>query len=104
MLVYLPNCPEALIICLATASLGAIFSAASADFGVLVNRNLVDCFSFLIWFWNAQGVTERFSQIEPKIIFGCNAVVYNRKTHDSLAKLQESVLGKSIIIIQDWNV
>ena len=34
--VYLPNCPEALIICLATASLGAIFSSASADFGVLV--------------------------------------------------------------------
>ncbi|CAF1571795.1 unnamed protein product [Adineta ricciae] len=72
--VYLPNCPEALIICLATASLGAIFSAASADFGVL-------------------GVTERFSQIEPKVIFGCNAVVYNRKTHDSLAKLQDSVLA-----------
>jgi len=36
ILVYLPNCPEALIICLAAASLGAIFSAASADFGVLV--------------------------------------------------------------------
>ena len=36
LLVYLSNCPEALIICLATASLGAIFSSASADFGVLV--------------------------------------------------------------------
>ncbi|CAF4949878.1 unnamed protein product, partial [Rotaria magnacalcarata] len=34
VVVYLPNCPETLIICLATASLGAIFSAASADFGV----------------------------------------------------------------------
>ncbi|CAF4647969.1 unnamed protein product [Rotaria socialis] len=72
VVVYLPNCPEALIICLATTSLGAIFSAASADFGVL-------------------GVTERFSQIEPKIIFGCNAVVYNRKTHDALTKLKDSV-------------
>ncbi|UJR15921.1 hypothetical protein I4U23_002842 [Adineta vaga] len=72
--VYLPNCPEAFIICLATASLGAIFSSASADFGVL-------------------GVTERFSQIEPKVIFGCNAVVYNRKTHDSLTKLKDSVLA-----------
>ncbi|CAF4073532.1 unnamed protein product [Rotaria sp. Silwood2] len=72
--VYLPNSPEALIICLATASLGAIFSAASADFGVL-------------------GVTERFSQIEPKVIFGCNAVVYNRKTHDSLVKLKDCVLA-----------
>jgi len=74
VVVYLPNCPEALIICLATASLGAIFSSASADFGVL-------------------GVTERFSQIEPKVIFGCNAVVYNRKIHDSLAKLRDSVLA-----------
>ncbi|CAF4175396.1 unnamed protein product [Adineta steineri] len=36
VVVYLPNCPEALIICLATASLGAIFSSAAADFGVLV--------------------------------------------------------------------
>ncbi len=36
LIVYLPNCPEALIICLAAASLGAIFSSASADFGVLV--------------------------------------------------------------------
>ncbi|CAF0791737.1 unnamed protein product [Rotaria sp. Silwood1] len=72
--VYLPNSAEALIICLATASLGAIFSAASADFGVL-------------------GVTERFSQIEPKVIFGCNAVVYNRKIHDALVKLKDCVLA-----------
>jgi len=84
VVVYLPNCPEALIICLAAASLGAIFSAASADFGVL-------------------GVTERFSQIEPKIIFGCNAVVYNRKTHDGLVKLKDSVLAlptlKHVVVI-----
>ncbi|CAF3492225.1 unnamed protein product [Adineta steineri] len=84
VVVYLPNCPEALIICLATASLGAIFSSAAADFGVL-------------------GVTERFSQIEPKVMFGCNAVVYNRKTHDSLAKLKDSVLAlpslKYVVVI-----
>ncbi|CAF4283161.1 unnamed protein product, partial [Adineta steineri] len=84
LIVYLPNCPEALIICLATASLGAIFSSAAADFGVL-------------------GVTERFSQIEPKVMFGCNAVVYNRKTHDSLAKLKDSVLAlpslKYVVVI-----
>ncbi|CAF0787649.1 unnamed protein product [Adineta steineri] len=84
VVVYLPNCPEALIICLATASLGAIFSSAAADFGVL-------------------GVTERFSQIEPKVMFGCNAVVYNRKTHDSLVKLKDSVLAlpslKYVVVI-----
>ncbi|CAF4284219.1 unnamed protein product, partial [Adineta steineri] len=84
LIVYLPNCPEALIICLATASLGAIFSSAAADFGVL-------------------GVTERFSQIEPKVMFGCNAVVYNRKIHDSLVKLKDSVLAlpslKYVVVI-----
>ncbi len=38
-------------------------------------------------------MVERFSQIEPKIIFGCNAVIYNQKTHDALVKLKDSVLG-----------
>ena len=45
LIVYLPNCPQALIICLATASLGAIFSSASADFGVLVGKIAKNFFS-----------------------------------------------------------
>ena len=51
---YLPNLPEALIAMLATASLGAIWSSASPDFGV-------------------QGVLDRFGQIEPKVLFCVDA-------------------------------
>ena len=52
---YLPNCPEALIAFLATASLGAIWSSCSPDFGV-------------------KGVLDRFGQIEPRVLFTADAV------------------------------
>ena len=45
---YLPNIPETIIMMLASASIGAVFSSASPDFGV-------------------EGVIDRFGQIEPKI-------------------------------------
>ena len=57
---YLPNGPEAIIAYLACASLGAIWSSASPDFGV-------------------QGVLDRFGQIEPKFLFVCESYVYNQK-------------------------
>src|SRR5258708_24870723 len=44
---YLPNMPETIMAMLAVTSLGAIWSSASPDFG-------------------AQGVLDRFGQIEPK--------------------------------------
>jgi acetoacetyl-CoA synthetase len=46
----LPNLPEAVIAALAAASLGAIWSSCSPDFGV-------------------QGVLDRFGQIGPKVLF-----------------------------------
>ena len=55
---YLPNMPEAIIAMLATASLGAIWSSASPDFGV-------------------QGVLDRFGQIEPKVLLCVDAHGYN---------------------------
>ncbi|KAK8854913.1 acetoacetate-CoA ligase [Kwoniella newhampshirensis] len=51
------NCSEAVVVLLATSSIGAIFSSAAADFGV-------------------DGVIERLEQIRPKIIFVTNGVVY----------------------------
>ena len=57
---YLPNCPEAIEIMAATASIGAIWSSTSPDFGV-------------------SGVLDRFQQISPKIIFSVEAVAYNTK-------------------------
>jgi len=61
---YLPNCPEAIIAALATASIGAIWSSCSPDFGV-------------------NGVVDRFGQIEPKILFAVNGYFYNGKTCDT---------------------
>ncbi len=67
---YVPNMPEAIIAMLATASLGAVWSSASPDFGV-------------------QGVLDRFGQIEPKVLFAADGYYYNGKTLDCLDKLAE---------------
>ncbi len=57
----LPNLPEAVIGMLATASLGAIWSSCSPDFGV-------------------QGVLDRFGQIAPKVRT-CDTSFIGLKTH-----------------------
>jgi len=67
---YLPNVPAAVVAMLAAASIGAIFSSASPDFGV-------------------QGVVDRFGQIEPKVLFACNGYWYNGKVIDCLGKVGE---------------
>ena len=67
---YLPNIPETVIIMLAAASLGAVFSSCSPDFGV-------------------QGVVDRFAQIEPKILFVTDGYWYNGKLVRVLEKNAE---------------
>ncbi|MCM2306991.1 MAG: acetoacetate--CoA ligase [Sulfuritalea sp.] len=67
---YLPNLPAAVVAMLAAASIGAIFSSASPDFGV-------------------QGVLDRFGQIEPKVLFACDGYWYNGKVIDCLGKVTE---------------
>lgn len=42
-----------------------------------------------------QGVLDRFSQIQPKLIFSVEAVIYNGKEHGHLEKLQRVVKGIS---------
>jgi acetoacetyl-CoA synthetase len=64
---YLPNVPEATAALLATASLGAIWSSCSPDFGV-------------------QGVLDRFGQIEPKILFCADGYLYGGKEFDAQEK------------------
>ena len=71
---YLPNMPEAVAFMLATASLGAIWSSASPDFGV-------------------QGVLDRFGQIAPKVLVSADGYFYSGKAHDSLEKLAAIVPG-----------
>ncbi|MEM1145393.1 MAG: acetoacetate--CoA ligase [Pseudomonadota bacterium] len=68
----LPNVPETIIAMLATASLGAVWSSCSPDFGV-------------------NGVIDRFGQIEPKLFFACDGYYYNGKVIDCRAKVAEIV-------------
>ena len=66
---YLSNNVEAVVAMLATASIGAIWSSCSPDFGV-------------------KGVLERFAQIEPKILFAIDGYQYNGKQHKILNAVQ----------------
>ena len=66
----LPNCPEAVIGVLAAASLGAIWSSCSPDFGI-------------------NGINDRLGQISPKILITVNAYLYNSKEHDCLVKIRD---------------
>ncbi|MDG0980445.1 MAG: acetoacetate--CoA ligase [Halieaceae bacterium] len=67
---WLPNVPETVIAMLATASLGAIWSSCSPDFG-------------------AAGVIDRFGQITPKVLFACDGYFYNGKTIECYNKINE---------------
>jgi len=60
---YLPNIPEAVAAFLATASLGAIWSSCSPDFG-------------------ARSVIDRFAQIEPKVLLTVDGYRYAGKDFD----------------------
>jgi acetoacetyl-CoA synthetase len=62
---YLPNSAEALIAFLAGASLGAIWSSCSPDFG-------------------PSSVIDRFAQIEPKVLFAVDGYRYGGKDFDRL--------------------
>ncbi len=81
---FIPNMPEAIIAMLAAASIGAIWSSCSPDFGV-------------------KGVMDRFGQIEPKVLFTADGYFYNGKSHDSLERIgditaQLDGLAKIIVV------
>ncbi len=65
---FLPNLPEAVIAMLASASIGAVWSSCSPDFGI-------------------QGVLDRFGQIVPKVLFTADGYFYNGRTIDSLVPI-----------------
>lgn len=60
---YLPNCPEAVVAYLATASIGAVWSSCAPEFGV-------------------RAVIDRFMQIEPVLLLGVTGYRYGKKTID----------------------
>ena len=67
---YLPNGPEALVGLLASASLGAVWSSCSPDFG-------------------PQAVTDRFRQIEPTVLLAVDGYRYAGVEHDRLDVVRE---------------
>lgn len=69
---WLPNIPETIIVMLAAASIGAVFSSTSPDFGVV-------------------GVVERFGQIEPTVLVACDGYVYGGKRFELSDRLHEIV-------------
>jgi acetoacetyl-CoA synthetase len=64
----MPNIPETVIAMLATSWIGAVWSSCSPDFGI-------------------NGVLDRFTQINPKILFTCNGYFYKGKTIDLNSKI-----------------
>lgn len=67
---FLPNMPIAVIAMLATASIGAIWSSCSPDFGI-------------------KGVLDRFQQIKPKLLFAVDGYYYNNKKFNYLDKVKQ---------------
>ena len=72
---YMPNIPETTMAFLACASIGAVWSSCSPDFGM-------------------KSVIDRFQQIEPKVLFAVDGYQYGGKTFDRrpiLAELQQAL-------------
>ncbi len=72
---YMPNIPEAIVAFLAAASIGAVWSSCSPDFG-------------------SASVIDRFAQIEPKVLFAVDGYRYGGKDFDrreTVAALQEAM-------------
>ena len=67
---FMPNMPETIIAMLAAASMGAIWSSCSPDFGI-------------------KGVLDRFGQIRPKVLFTANGYSFKGKKIDCLVKIAD---------------
>ena len=81
---YLPNVPEAVISLLACASIGAVWSSCSPDFG-------------------ASSVVDRMEQIEPKVLIAVDGYRYGGKDYDRIevvARLQQEIptLQKTVVL------
>lgn len=66
---YLPNMPETIVAMLATASIGAVWTSTSPDFG-------------------EESVIDRFSQTDPSILFTTDGYFYNGKTVNIQSKVK----------------
>ncbi|HEY2435143.1 MAG TPA: acetoacetate--CoA ligase [Vicinamibacterales bacterium] len=85
---YLPNTPQAIVAVLAAASIGAVFSSCSPDFGVA-------------------GVLDRFGQIEPRLFIAADTYHYGGRVFDLRSKAasvaaQLPSLLRTTIGDEDW--
>jgi acetoacetyl-CoA synthetase len=83
---YLPNSPQALIGLLASASLGAIWTSCSPDFG-------------------APAVIDRFAQMSPTVLIAVDGYVYGGKTFDrrsEVAAIAAELPGLGALITVDY--
>jgi acetoacetyl-CoA synthetase len=83
---YLPNAPEALIGLLAAASLGAIWTSCSPDFGVT-------------------SVIDRFAQISPKVLIAVDGYAYGGKRYDrrqEVAGIAAALPGLEALVTVDY--
>ncbi|MFY9480834.1 MAG: acetoacetate--CoA ligase [Ilumatobacteraceae bacterium] len=76
---WLPNSIEAIEVMLGAASIGAVFSSSSPDFGT-------------------NGVLDRFGQIAPKVLFAVDGYLYNGKQFDCLDRLSEICKGLPTVV------
>ena len=85
---FVTNYPESVIAMLATTSLGAIWSSTSPDFGI-------------------EGIFDRFSQIEPKILFAIESYSYAGKKINCLEKIEKLSAQipsiEKVILIDEFN-
>jgi acetoacetyl-CoA synthetase len=80
---FLPNIPETVVAMLAAATVGAVWSSCSPDFGV-------------------SGVLDRFGQVLPKVLFTADGYLYGGKRHDSLdtaAMLQREISSIEKVVV-----
>ena len=81
---FVPNMPESIIAMLAAASLGAVWSSCSPDFGI-------------------KGVLDRFGQTQPKVLFTADGYFFKGKPMDSIERIagivKEIPSIKKIVVI-----
>lgn len=75
---WLPNTTEAYLLMLGAAAIGAVFSSTSPDFG-------------------ADGVLDRFAQIEPTVLVAADGYTYGGKAFDRRAELAAVVEGLATV-------
>jgi acetoacetyl-CoA synthetase len=82
----LPNCPQAVVAMLAATALGAIWSSCSPDFGL-------------------HGTTDRFSQIEPVVLFAVDGYFYGGREFgltDRLGAVRDAIPTLRATVVVDY--